>query len=70
MTLTNNDMCSNCRELIGAHRHIAPHKDLALVNRKPVSSMFGSVDETYYECKNCKKTWLYETGSAGQGWIA
>jgi hypothetical protein len=61
--------CEDCKKLLGADRRIVPHQNLKLTGSKPMTSMFGSVGEYYYECKKCGKSWLHETGSYGEGWI-
>ncbi len=61
--------CEDCEKLVGAGRHTPAHKNLIQTDYKPVSSMFGSVDEYYYKCAACGETWLHETGSYGQGWV-
>lgn len=64
-----DDLCLNCKELIGKSRHTPPHNDLEQTGFKEVKSQFGNVDEYYYKCKVCSKTWMHETGSYGEGWI-
>jgi hypothetical protein len=68
-TSTQTNICDDCLALKGASRHATPHKNLRFLEFKPVKSMFGSVDETYYKCSVCGKEWLHETGSYGQGWV-
>lgn len=63
------DLCLDCQELIGKGRHTPPHTNLIQTNFKEVKSQFGNVDEYYYKCTVCPKTWLHETGSYGEGWI-
>lgn len=69
----NNDkiieLCADCKELIGKQRHTPPHANLVKTGFKEVPSMFGNVDEHYYKCKVCSKTWMRETGSYGEGWL-
>lgn len=65
---TMDPICEDCQALIGGSRHTPPHKNLISTGYKPFPSMFGSVDEHYYTCKKCGKTWLHETGSYGEGW--
>lgn len=62
-------MCDDCKRLVGAHRHIQPHRNLVSTDVKEFNSMFGSVDEHYYECGVCHTKWMRETGSYGQGWM-
>jgi len=66
---TNGPPCDDCKGLIGASRHTQPHANLSHVEFKAVRSMYGAVDETYYNCKAYGKQWLHETGSYGQGWV-
>jgi len=61
--------CQDCKNLIGKQRHTPPHQNLVQTNFKEVKSMFGNVDEHYYKCKICSKTWLHETGRYGEGWL-
>lgn len=68
--MKNNNLCTDCKELVGKGRHTPPHKNL--VQTKLIESgksMFGRTDEYYYKCKNCSTTWLHEKGSYGEGWI-
>lgn len=62
------ECCNECIALIGKEWHTPPHKYLVQTDFKAVPSQFGNVDEYYYECKQCDKTWLHETGSYGHGW--
>ncbi len=64
-----NSYCADCKSLIGAGIHTQAHKNLHQTSFKEVNSMFGSVDEYYYTCKVCEKTWLHETGNYGSGWV-
>lgn len=64
-----DELCVDCKELIGKGRYTPPHKNLVQTNFKEVKSQFGNVDEYYYKCNACPKTWLHETGSYGEGWI-
>ncbi|WP_330745334.1 hypothetical protein [Chryseobacterium sp. CP-77] len=65
----NIQLCKDCKDLIGEQRHTPPHKNLVQTDFKEVKSQFGNVDEYYYKCNSCSKTWLRETGSYGEGWI-
>lgn len=67
--IKSDEFCSDCKELIGKGRHTPPHKNLVQTGYKEVKSQFGNVDEYYYSCKICSKTWMHETGSYGEGWI-
>lgn len=70
-TQTNSQqMCSDCKSLIGASRSTKPHANLEFTDSKKVSSMMGAADEAYYRCKVCGHEWLHETGSCGMGWVA
>ena len=62
-------MCDDCKRLVGAHRHAQPHSNLVSTDFKEINSMFGSVNEHYYECRVCHRKWMHETGSYGQGWM-
>jgi len=62
------ECCNECVALNGKGRHALPHKYLVQTDFKAVLSQFGNVDEYYYECRKCCKTWLHETGSYGHGW--
>ncbi|WP_169316214.1 hypothetical protein [Mucilaginibacter paludis] len=61
--------CNDCKALVGCGRYDRPHWNLKLTEFKPVDSMFGAVDESYYSCRTCGKEWLHETGNYGQGWV-
>nr|WP_199000931.1 hypothetical protein [Flavobacterium sp. ASV13] len=61
--------CKECKDLIGKKRYTSPHSNLTQTNVKEVNSIFGNVDEHYYNCKVCSTKWLHETGSYGEGWI-
>lgn len=65
----NMDLCEDCKNLVGKQRYTPAHRNLVKTTSKEVKSMFGNVDEHYYKCKECSKTWLHETGSYGQGWL-
>lgn len=67
--LKSDELCNDCKELIGKGIHTQPHKNLVQTNFKEVKSQFGNVDEYYYKCTACPKTWLHETGNYGEGWI-
>jgi len=60
--------CDECNALNGKGRHTPPHKYLLQIDFKAFPSQFGNVDEYYYECRQCGKKWLHETGSYGHGW--
>jgi len=68
MEKTDLNICYDCKKLVGK-RHEPPHKNLTQTNFKEVKSSFGNIDEYYYSCKSCNKTWLRETGTYGEGWI-
>lgn len=67
--IKTNELCADCKELIGKGRYTPAHKNLVQTNFKEVKSQFGNVDEYYYKCNACSKTWLRETGNYGEGWI-
>lgn len=62
-------LCEDCKNLVGKQRYTPPHGNLVRSSFKEVKSMFGNVDEHYYVCNTCSKTWLHETGTYGEGWI-
>ena len=66
---TTSSKCADCQALVGASRGTRPHAQLEKRDFRAVSSMLGPADETYYKCKVCGQSWLYETGSQGFGWI-
>lgn len=57
------EICTDCKKLLGKGRYTEPHKNLVKTNFNEVKSMFGNVDEYFYKCKVCPKTWMHETGS-------
>ncbi len=69
--IEKDEICDECKELLGLGRRSASrHSNLECTEIKPCSSMFGSVNETYYTCRTCGHKWLYESGSYGYGWIS
>lgn len=62
-------LCKDCKALVGKKRYTSSHRNLKKTNKREVNSIFGNVDEHYYECASCSTTWLHETGSYGEGWI-
>jgi len=66
--INEDNLCENCKGLIGGGQYTQPHQNLIRTDFKPVQSMFGNVDEYYYKCSVCGKEWLHETGNYGQGW--
>ncbi|KRD58719.1 hypothetical protein ASE40_20625 [Flavobacterium sp. Root935] len=65
----NTEICKDCEALVGKKRYTPPHRNLKKKEIREVNSIFGNVDEHYYECNSCSTTWLHETGSYGEGWI-
>ena len=64
------EMCEDCKKLVGAGRYSEPHFHLVHKGEMRVSSIMGAADETYYVCEVCGYKWLHETGSCGMGWVA
>lgn len=69
MEISDINLCDACKALLGKSRHTPPHRNLRQTNFKEVKSIFGNVDEYYYSCNDCSKTWVHEKGNYGQGWI-
>ncbi|MEJ5146413.1 hypothetical protein [Sphingobacterium sp. MYb388] len=63
------NLCDACKALLGKKRHTPPHKYLIQTNFLEVKSQFCNVDEYFYTCRTCSKTWLLEKGTYGQGWV-
>lgn len=69
MEINDLNLCEACKALLGKSRHEPPHRNLIQTGFTEVKSDFGNVDEFYYTCNACTKTWLLEKGTYGQGWI-
>ena len=65
----SDDLCENCKVLVGAKRYTKPHDSLSVTDHKRFSSALGPADETHYRCNVCGHDWLYESGSQGMGWV-
>ena len=66
--VNTQSVCKECKKLEGGNRHTPAHQFLVQTDFKPFPSQYGNVDEYYYKCSQCGKTWLHETGNYGQGW--
>ena len=64
-----DELCDDCKKLVGAGRHTPAHENLVQTKFVKVSSALGPSDERYYTCDSCGHEWLHETGSQGFGWI-
>lgn len=69
LNINEGSICAPCKLLQGAKRYTEPHKNLQLLESRSVNSQFGSVNEHYYKCRSCGKSWLYESGNYGEGWV-